>query len=68
MLRDSVPKMKLGVSTPTSANQDLIPNLTAVSGSSRNIISTSSLEFPGSTSELIPLIDPSLTPKDSEFA
>ena len=50
--------------SPTSANQDLTPNLTAISTSPRNgSFNQTILNFPVCTREVIFLIDPLLVPR-----
>lgn len=54
--------------SPTLANQDLIPNLIAVSGSSRKAtFNQSTWNYLASMGEVICLIDPSLPTKEGNF-
>ena len=57
------------VLSPTTANQDLVPNLIAVSASSRNVTFNQSIWiYLVSTRKVICLIDPHLPPKEDDLA
>ena len=63
--RDNRTKMESLVLSPMSTNQDLIPNLIAISISHRNVIlNKSTWNFLVSSSELICLTDPFNSPKE----